>query len=92
MAIEGIGGHLAVRRVIPLRYYLEELGFSITDPSNVYMDNGFINSKVNDKGGTSGSIHKHFNQAYDNGEINLLNLVTTNTVVDILAKALGPIC
>ena len=51
ISAEGIGCHLLVRRIFPLRYFFKELGFAQNHPSLMYMDNlPFMNSLVGDKG------------------------------------------
>ena len=38
MSAEGIGCHLLVRRILPLRYFFKELGFAQDHPTLIYMD------------------------------------------------------
>jgi hypothetical protein len=97
MASEGFGGHLAIRRVIPYRYFLDELHCIQYKPADFLMDNKpFMQTITGEKGASVLSKHitirmKLLKQAYDGGEINLLKLSTTNMVADILTKGLGPI-
>ena len=96
MAAEGVGGHFGIRRVLPWRYFLNELRCSQQLPTDYYMDNlPFIQTIVGQRGCSPLSKHilirmKLLKQAYDAGEINLLKLDTENMVADILTKALGP--
>jgi hypothetical protein len=96
MSSEGVGGHYGVRRVLPYRYFLDELQSIQIDPTPFYMDNlPFIQTIVGERGCSSLSKHilirmKLLKQAYDAGEINILKLATTNMVADILTKPLGP--
>ena len=47
---EGIGCHLLVRRVLPLRYFIKELFFSQHEPKGINMDNlPFLNSVLGEK-------------------------------------------
>ena len=39
MSAEGIGCHFIVRRIIPIRCFLKELGFPQCHPTMIYMDN-----------------------------------------------------
>ena len=95
MAAEGVGGHLHVRRVLPLRYFCGELGFPPLLPSKFYMDNEpFIKTIVGKRGCSERSKHiliryRVLEEAYQADEIELLHLATLNMVADILTKPLG---
>jgi hypothetical protein len=97
MAIEGIGAHLGVRRVLPYRYFLEELSYLQDRPTPLYMDNlPFIQTIVGERGCSPLSKHilirfQLMKQAYDGGEIDLEKLASHNMPADILTKALAPI-
>ena len=50
-ATEGVGGHLITRRVIPIRYYLQELLHSQSKPSRIAMDNvPYMQGALGEKG------------------------------------------
>ena len=95
MASEGVGGHLHLKRVLALRYFLGELGFEQSTPTKFYMDNEpFINTIVNDRGPSEKSKHillrfQMLKEQYQCGTISLLHLATRNMVADILTKALS---
>jgi hypothetical protein len=95
MASEGVGGHLHLKRVLALRYFLGELGFEQSAPTKFYMDNEpFINTIVNDRGPSEKSKHillrfQMLKEQYQCGTISLLHLATRNMVADILTKALS---
>ena len=75
MSTEGIGCHLLMRRILPLRYLFKEPGFVQPHPTLIYMDNvPFMNSVVGDKGACVKFKHsmirlKFINEAYTNGDI-----------------------
>ena len=51
MASEGIGGHFGVKRIMGLRYFLDELGYRQLEPSEIYMDNKpFLDTITKGKG------------------------------------------
>ena len=63
MSAEGIGCHLLVRRIIPLRQFFKELGFPSSHSTLIYMDNlPFMNSVVGDKGAQTYYDSSEFNQ------------------------------
>ena len=79
MSAEGIGCHLLVRQISPLRYFFKELGF--TQP--------FMNSAVGDKGASAKSKHimirlKIINEAYINGDIDFQHTNTSHIPSDVL--------
>ena len=92
MSAEGIGCHLLVRRIIPIRYFFKELGFPQQHPTMIYMDNmPFINSIVGDKGASVKSKHimirlSLINEAYDNGDIDFHYMKTSDIPSDMLSK------
>ena len=92
MSAEGIGCHLLVRRIIPIRYFFKELGFPQQHPTMIYMDNmPFINSVVGDKGASVKSKHimirlSLINEAYDNGDIDFHYMKTSDIPSDMLSK------
>ena len=96
MACEGIGAHLHVRRVLPLRYFCMELGFPQTRPSTFYMDNEpFMKTIIGQRGSSERSKHqlirlRVLEEAWKFDEIDLKHLATLNMVSDILTKPLGP--
>ena len=58
MACEGIGGHLQIRKLLPLRYFCQELGFPQALPSKFYMDNEpFIKTITGQRGCSERSKH-----------------------------------
>ena len=58
MACEGLGGHLRIRKLLPLRYFCQELGFPQALPSKFYMDNEpFINTITDQRGCSDRSKH-----------------------------------
>jgi hypothetical protein len=95
MAAEGVGGHLHIRRVLPLRYFCAELGFPQKLPSKFYMDNEpFLKTILGQRGCSERSKHilirhKVLEEAWQNDEIELLHLATANMVADILTKPLA---
>jgi hypothetical protein len=94
-ATEGVGGHLMTRRVIPIRYYLEELLHSQPKPSRIAMDNvPYMQGALGEKG--LGKNVKHVlirlritDEALEKGEITLEHLKTEDMVADILTKPLA---
>jgi len=96
MACEGIGGHLQIRKLLPLRYFCQELGYPQLLPSKFYMDNEpFINTIVGQRGCSDRSKHmliryKVLEEAWKYDEVDILHLDTFNMVSDILTKPLGP--
>ena len=58
MAAEGVYCHLLVKHVLPLRLFLDELGFRQDKSTMVYMDNEpFLNAVTGDKGASNKSKH-----------------------------------
>jgi len=94
-ATEGVGGHLMTRRVIPIRYYLEELLHSQSKPSRIAMDNvPYMQGALGEKG--LGKNVKHVlirlritDEALEKKEITLEHLTTEDMVADILTKPLA---
>jgi hypothetical protein len=94
-ATEGVGGHLMTRRVIPIRYYLDELLHSRAKPSRIAMDNApYMQRALGEKG--LGKNVKHVlirlritDEALEKGEITLEHLKTVDMVADILTKPLA---
>ena len=84
MSAEGIGCHLIVRRIIPIRYFVKELGFPQCHPTMIYMDNlPFINSVVGEQGASVKSKHimirlRFINEAYENGDIDFHHMCTSD--------------
>ena len=86
MSAEGIGCHLIVRRIIPIRYFFKELGFLLytwTLP--------FMNSVVGERGASVKSKHimirlSLINEAYENGDIDSKDMSTSNIPSDMLSK------
>jgi hypothetical protein len=95
MASEGIGGHFGTKRIMGLRYFLNELGFPQLQPSDLYMDNQpFIDTIVNGKGCSERSkpILIRYNivkEAWEQDEIDLKQLRSANMVADLLTKNLA---
>ena len=95
MASEGIGGHLGAKRIMGLRYFLTELGFPQTYPSEMYMDNQpFLDTIIRGKGCSERSkpILIRYNivkEAWQQDEIDLRHLRSANMVSDILTKNLA---
>ena len=96
MACEGVGGHLQIRKLLPLRYFCQELGFPQLLPSKFYMDNeSFINTITGQRGCSDRSKHmliryKVLEEAWKYDEVDILHLDTFNMVSNILTKPLGP--
>jgi hypothetical protein len=94
MASEGIGGHFGAKRIMGLRYFLDELGHPQLEPSDLYMDNQpFIDTITKGKGCSERSkpILIRYNvvkEAWEHDEIDLKHLDTNNMVADILTKNL----
>jgi hypothetical protein len=94
-ATEGVGGHLMTRRLIPIRYYLEELLQHQDKPSRIAMDNvPYMQGALGEKG--LGKNVKHVlirlritDEALEKGEITLEHLRTEDMVADILTKPLA---
>ena len=58
MAAEGVGCHLLVKQVLPLRIFLNELGFTQDKPTMIYMDNEpFLNDVTGERGASNRSKH-----------------------------------
>ena len=95
MAAEGVGCHLVVKKVLPLRIFLNELGFSQTKPTMIYMDNEpFLNAVTGDKGASNRSKHimiklNIIHEAYQAGEIEFAHMSTNNIPSDGLTKLLA---
>jgi len=94
-ASEGVGGHMISRRVLPLRYYLEELLHPQLQPSRVAMDNvPYMQSALSGKGLSKNVKHvlirvRVTDAALENKEITLEHLRTVDMVADILTKPLA---
>ena len=94
MSAEGVGAHLQVKKLLPITYFLEELGIKTVDTAKLYMDNlPFINSIVKGKGLTERSKHmlvrlNVLKEAFQRGDVDLAHIGTKNMVADILTKAL----
>jgi hypothetical protein len=51
IAFEGIGGHYSTKRIMGLRYFLDELGYRQLEPSEIYMgDQPFLDAITKCKG------------------------------------------
>jgi hypothetical protein len=94
-ASEGVGGHMISRRVLPLRFYLEELLHPQLQPSRVAMDNvPYMQSALSGKGLSKNVKHvlirvRVTDAALENKEITLEHLKTVDMVADILTKPLA---
>jgi hypothetical protein len=94
-ASEGVGGHMISRRVLPLRFYLEELLHPQLQPSRVAMDNvPYMQSALSGKGLSKNVKHvlirvRVTDAALENKEITLEHLRTVDMVADILTKPLA---
>jgi hypothetical protein len=95
MAAEGVGAHLLVKRILPLRVFLTELGFPQHQPTMIFMDNEpFLKSITGDKGPSNKSKHimikLHITkEAYEAGEIEFAHMDTANIPSDALTKLLA---
>ena len=95
MASEGIGGHFGAKRIMGLRYFLDELGYRQLEPSEIYMDNQpFLDTITKGKGCSERSkpILIRYNivkEAWEQDEIDLKHLRSANMVADLLTKNLA---
>jgi hypothetical protein len=94
MAAEGVGCHLLVKRLLPLRIFLGELGFEQTNPTVIYMDNEpYLKAITGDRGASHKSKHIMIKlhivrEAYDAGQIDFKHMLTANIPSDGLTKLL----
>ena len=95
MAAEDVGCHLLVKRLLPLRIFLGELGFDQINPTVIYMDNEpYLKAITGDRGASNKSKHivikLHIvREAYDAGHIVFKHMyITANIPLDGLAKLL----
>ena len=94
MAAEGVGCHLLVKRLLPLRIFLGELGFEQTNPTVIYMDNEpYLKAITGDRGASHKSKHIMIKlhivrEAYDAGQIDFKHMLTANIPSDGPTKLL----
>ena len=97
MASEGIGVHLHVRKLLPIRSFVAELGFPQDKPTKVCMDNlPFMQTITGSRGCSDRSKwillrHRVVQEAYARDEIYFEHLGTQHMVADILTKSLSAI-
>ena len=94
MAAEGVGCHLLVKRLLPLRLFLSELGFPQSEPSIIYMDNEpFLKAITGDRGASNRSKHiliklHIIREAYEAGDVDFQHMATEHIPSDGLTKLL----
>jgi hypothetical protein len=95
-ASEGVGAHIGVRLALPKRYFFNELGYTQSEGSRIFMDNiPYMKTIIESKGPSERSKHilirfQIVKEAFTDQEITLEHLHTSDMVADILTKSLGP--